>query len=310
MSPLKKHLQDIGRSASDVMTYLAVRLLGGMACAMSLKQARRTACVLGDFVYKVTGLRRDLVHRNLRLTFPEKSTDEIHSIAREVYRSVAITLFDVLRFPLIRSREDAAALIDIDPETFLRGTDHGRKGAVLVSAHYSNWELMAMAFGYMVTPITMIVKELSNKLVDRQMNELRTSKGNSIVYDDQALREGLRLLGRGGVLAILADQSDPSSTYFGKFLGRRATIFNGAAFFALKAQVPLFVGICRRSSDGRYIVDTHEIETSDLTFCKEDIITLASRYTRVLEDYIRRWPEEWFWLHNRWKNGEDKLDGE
>jgi len=135
------------------------------------------------------------------------------------------------------------------------------------------------------------------------MNEMRTLRGNSVVYDNLALRKGLKVLSDGGVLAILADQSDPSATYFGEFLGRRATMFNGAAFFALKAQVPLFVGMCRSISDGKYKIEMLEINTSDLTFCKEDIVILSSRYTRVLEEYIQRWPEEWFWLHNRWKNG-------
>ena len=94
-----------------------------------------------------------------------------------------------------------------------------------------------------------------------------------------------------------------------KRFGRRATLFHGAAFFALKANVPLFVGMCRSGSDGRYTVDVHHIDTSDLTFCKADIAILASRYTLVIEESIRRWPEEWFWLHNRWKNGGDGQSG-
>jgi len=294
------------KSVSTALTYQAVSALGIIARALSRRQARRFASMLGDFVHRNVGLRRDLVYRNIGLTFPEKSPEEIQKIATEVYRGVAITLLDVLRFPLIRNRDDAAALVDMDPAPFWSGTDNGRKGAVLVSAHYGNWELMAMTFGLLVKPLTIIVKELSNSLVDRSMNELRTLRGNRVVYDDKALREGLRLLSEGGVLAVLADQSDPSATYFGEFLGRRATMFHGPAFFALKARVPLFVGMCRPADDGRYRGEIQEIDTTDLTYCKEDIATLAGRYTRVLEEYIRRWPEEWFWLHNRWKNGADR----
>jgi Kdo2-lipid IVA lauroyltransferase/acyltransferase len=310
MNPSGKRFKEMGRkwikSSSSALTYQAVHTLGALARMMTLSQARAFASLLGDFMHRSIGLRRDLVYRNIGLTFPEKSPEEIRAIATEVYRGVAITLLDVLRFPLIRNSDDAAELVDMDVEPFWRGTDNGRKGAVMVSGHYGNWELMAMAFGLMVKPVTIIVKELSNTPIDRSMNALRTMRGNSIVYDDQALREGLRLLGEGGILAILADQSDPTATNFGEFLGRRATVFHGAAFFALRAKVPLFVGMCRRGDNGRYKVDVQEIDTSDLTFCKEDIATLATRYTRVLEEYIRRWPEEWFWLHNRWKNGEDR----
>ena len=294
------------RSFSDSLIYHAVNALGVVARSMSRRQAEGFANLLGDFMHAGLGLRRDVVYRNLGLTFPGKSSEEIRAIAEKVYRNVAFTLLDVLRFPLIRTREDAAALVDIENvEAFYRGTENGRKGAVLVSAHYGNWELLALTAGILVTPMTIIVKELSNRMVDRRMNEFRTLRGNSVVYDDKALREGLRLLADGGVLAILADQSDPSSTYFGEFLGRRATMFHGAAFFALKAQVPLFVGMCRHGSNGKYRIEVTEVDMTGLTCCKEDIATLASRYTRVLEEYIRRWPEEWFWLHNRWKNGGD-----
>ena len=298
------------KSLSDLMTYRAVNALGVVARAMSRRQAEGFANLLGDCIYRVVGLRRELVLRNLELTFPEKSLEDIRKIARKVYRNVAFTLLDVLRFPLIKGPEEAAALVDIDnAEAIYRGTENGRKGAVLVSAHYGNWELLALTAGMLVTPMTIIVKELSNRMVDRRMNEFRTLRGNSVVYDDKALRDGLRLLGQGGVLAILADQSDPDGTYFGDFLGRRATMFHGAAFFALRAKVPLFVGMCRHGSNGKYRIEVTEVDMSDLTYCKEDIATLATRYTRVIEEYIRRWPEEWFWLHNRWKNGADLQNG-
>ncbi|NTU58008.1 MAG: lysophospholipid acyltransferase family protein [Chlorobiaceae bacterium] len=291
------------KSLVSAISYLSIRILGFFVRALSLRQARRVACLLGDFMHKVVGMRREMVYRNIALSFPGKSPAEIRNIATGVYRNVAVTLIDVLRFPLIRSREDVAALIDLDPAIFLKGTDNGRKGAVLVSGHFGNWELMALAFGMMVKPLTIIVKGLSNESIDRSMNELRTLRGNSVVYDRQALREGMRLLEEGGVLAVLSDQSDPGAKNYIDFLGRRATVFQGAAFFALKAKVPLFVGMCRRSGDGKYTTDTHEIDTSDLSFNKADIATLTERYTAVIEDYIRRWPEEWFWLHNRWKNG-------
>ena len=299
------------KSALDATIFSVVSLLGVLARLMSRRLARRVACLLGDFLHHVVGLRRELVYTNIGISFPEKSPAEICRIAMGVYRNVAVTLIDVLRFPLIRNREDAAVLVDMDVDVseFMRRTRNGQTGSVMVSGHFGNWELMALAFGIMVKPVTMIVKRLSNDLVDQRMNELRTLRGNSVVYDNLSLRKGLRLLSEGGVLAILADQSDPTATYFGEFLGRRATIFNGAAFFALKAQVPLFVGMCRSITNGKYKIEMQEINTSDLTFCKEDIEILSSRYTRVLEEYIKRWPEEWFWLHNRWKNGGDVQTG-
>jgi len=296
-------LRRLNRSA-EFSVAQAMTLLGAIVRMMSRRTAMRCAELIGCFMHQVLGLRRDLVYRNLGLTFPEKSPEEIRAIAARVYRNLAITLVDVFRLPLIRDREDLAGLVEIEnPEIFWKGTGNGSKGAVLASAHYGNWELLAFGAGMLLKPMTIIVKRLGNRKLDLKMNEYRTMRGNSIVYADKAVREGLRLLGDGGLLAILADQSDPSASNFGEFLGRRATIFHGAAFFALRAKVPLFVLMCRHSADGRYMVEVREIDTSDLTFCKADIPTLALRYTRVIEEYILKWPEEWLWLHNRWKNG-------
>jgi len=290
-----------GRNAEPLITW-AVMGLGMLVRAMSASMARRFAWLIGDFIHHVVGLRRELVCRNISLTFPEKSDEDVRRIATAVYRNIATTFIDVLRFPLIRKVEDVEALVDIDVSPFWRGTDNGRTGAVVISGHYGNWELMATAFGMKAKPMTIIVKELSNKALDRAMNHFRTMNGNGVVYQAQAPREGMRLLNEGGVLAILADQSDPGASAYGEFLGRRATMFHGAAFFALRAKVPLFVGMCRHAENGHYRVDVREIETADLKFCNEDIQTLSIRYTKVLEEYIYRWPEEWFWLHNRWKN--------
>jgi len=302
--------KDVGRKRRfskrfvQSITYYAVSLLGVMVRRLGRKQTRRFACFIGDFMHRGIGLRRELVHRNLSLTFPEKSPEEIDRIATAMYRNVASTLLEVLRLPLIRNRDDAAALVDIKgDEAFWEWHRNGKTGAVLVSAHYGNWELMAMAFGLLVNPITIIVKRLRNQRVDLKMNEYRTMRGNSVVYPRQSVREGLRLLQSGGTLAILGDQSDPDEANFGEFLGRRTTMFHGAAFFALRAKVPLFMPICTNNGDGRYTITVTHIDTSDLNFNKDDIATLAERYTRAIEEHIRRRPEEWFWLHDRWKRG-------
>ena len=299
-------LGHVTKQAVQAATFGAINFFGILVRKLSSRQTRRLAFLIGDFMHRVIGLRRALVYGNLRLTFPDKSAAEIRRIARDVYRNLASTLFEVLRLPLVRSREDAAALVDIDGSEFLHRTRDRQSGAVIVSAHYGNWELMAMAFGLLVHPITIIVKRLHNQPIDQQINEYRTMMGNSVVDQSQSLRHGLRLLQNGGMLAILGDQSDPDAANYGEFLGRRASIFHGPAFFALKANVPLFFTICHSNGDGRYTIDIREVETSDLSFSKDDIATLASRYTSVLEEEILRRPEEWFWLHDRWKRSDMK----
>ncbi|MBM3423434.1 MAG: lysophospholipid acyltransferase family protein [Chlorobi bacterium] len=302
VNELRARLRRFSGKAVQRITYNVIDLLGFMVRKLNRPQTVFLASLIGDIMHHVIRLRRSMVYRNLSLTFPDKSEEEIRRIARAMYRNVFATLLEVLRLPLIRNREDVAKLVDIEgDEAFREWHRSGKRGAVLVSAHYGNWELMAMAFGLMVNPITIIVKRLRNRQIDRKMNEYRTMRGNKVVYPKKSVREGLRLLQHGGVLAILGDQSDPDEANYGEFLGRRTTMFHGAAFFALRANVPMFMPICTSNGDGRYTIKVREVDTSDLSFSKSDTALLAARYTRMIEDEIRRRPEEWFWLHNRWK---------
>jgi len=285
----------------DNLFYRLLMLVGVILRRLNRSHSAALARILGDIVYDLLKIRRTLVETNLSLTFPEKSGEEISRIARQVYRNLAANAVEVLRLPLIRTPEDATRLVDVDVRDFLAKTRDRNNGAVCVSAHFGNWELLAVSLGLLISPVTVVVKRLKNRDLDSQINLWRSMRGNTVVYKRQALREGLRTLRSGGIMSILADQSDPNGGFFMDFLGRRASVFLGPAFLALKTGVPLFVVMCRRNGSGRYIAEFEEVETSDLGEGKEDAEELARRYTRVLERYIRTCPEEWFWVHNRWK---------
>ena len=296
-----KRSRKINKKFSQKVFYYLIMLLGVLVRGVSFKKSKAIARFLGDFGYDTLKIRRKLVIKNLALTFPEKRTTEISSIARQVYRNQAENIIEMLRLPMIKTTADAARLIDIDARDLLAKTIHQKKGGVLLSAHFGNWELLGLCAGLLTTPITIVVKRLRNREIDEQINAWRTMHGNRIIYTWQALREGLRTLQQGGILTILGDQSDPGGSFFTDFLGRRTSVFLGPAYLALKAKVPLFVGICRRTGDGRYTLDSEEIEMSDLGTTKADAEELVRRYTQVLESYIYKYPEEWFWLHDRWK---------
>ena len=299
-----KRLAKNNKKSLQKILYILIMTFGVLVRNISRKRSTAIAHLLGDFVYHILKTRRTLVTRNLALTFPLKSKTEINAIAIKVYRNQAENIIEMFRLPMIKTAEDAAKLIDVDASHFLAKTIGQKKGGVLVSAHFGNWELLGLCCGLLVAPFTIVVKPLKNLQIDRQINAWRTMHGNRIVYDWLALREGMRTLRNGGIVVLLGDQSDSSGSFFTEFLGRRTSVFLGPAFLALKTGVPLFVGMCRRTGDGRYTVENEEIEMGDLGTTKADAEELVRRYTKVVERYIYQYPEEWFWLHNRWKQTE------
>ena len=296
---MKRNWADVDRFADKALHGLII-LLGVLVRSISRSKSTAIANLIGDFAYHILKIRRPLVEGNLALTFPEKNNSDIKAIARKVYRNQAENIIEVLRLPMIKTVEDAARLLDVDARELLAKTVEQNKGCVVLSAHFGNWELLALCSGLLIAPMTIVVKRVKNHAIDRQINLWRTMRGNRIIYDWQALREGLRTLRKGGFLSVLGDQSDPTGSFFTEFLGRRTSVFLGPAFFALHAGVPLFVAMCRRTAGGRYTVDIEEIDTISFGKEKADAEELARRYTKVLERYIYQYPEEWFWLHNRW----------
>lgn len=294
LSASLKHLKQRGE-------YLLFLLCGSLARALSPKWCETIAYKSGDFVFDVLRIRRKIVERNLEGTFPAKNRKEIHAMAREVYRRQSLNLFEVLRLPLVNNEEDASNLLNVEGSELLEKAIKAGKGGVIVSAHFGNWELLGVCTGLLVTPMHIVVKQLRNPLIDTRINAWRTRQGNRVLYKKSALREGVRILRNGGFVTTLGDQSDPKGGFVTDFLGRSSAVFLGPSFLALKAGVPMFLGMCRRLENGRYVVEAQEIKTFDLSFCREDIRELTKRYTHEIEQYIHRYPEEWFWMHDRWK---------
>ncbi len=297
---MKRSWEENDRIADRVL-YGIIMMLGILVRSISRKKSTALAYLFGDFLYHILKLRRPLVEKNLELTFPEKNESEINAIALQVYRNQAENFIEVLRLPMIKTAEEAALLVDMDTSSLLSESIDRKKGVVVVSAHFGNWELMAHCVGLLTGPFSLVVKPLKNHAVDQQINAWRSLSGNRIIYDWQALREGMRALKKGEILVILGDQSAPWGGFFTDFLGRRASVFSGPAFLALKTGVPLIVCMSRRNDSGRYSVDLVEIDQRCLGTSKADAEELARRYNKVFERYIYQYPEEWFWLHNRWK---------
>jgi Kdo2-lipid IVA lauroyltransferase/acyltransferase len=289
------------KKLSHPFTCGMVLFLGFLVRKLSRQSSRKLADKLGSVAYDHLKIRRRLVERNLAMVFPEKTEAEIQGIARKIYQNQVLNVIELLRIPLIKNREDAQDLVEINPGCFIKKTRDQGKGAVLVSAHLGSWEVLALCTGLLLTPVHVIAKPLKNSYFDAHLNQWRTMHGNKIIYKDQALREGIKILRQGGVVGILGDQSNRKGTYLTQFLGRESTIFLGPAFLALKAGVPVFIETCKRLDNGKYLLEIVEIPTDDLKCSKEDIKELTRRYTRALEDFIRSNPEEWLWLHDRWK---------
>lgn len=285
----------------DALVYGVFMLIGFVIRRFSIERVYRLGEVVGKWLYERVKLRRKLVEANLRLCFPEKSESERERIALQVYVEQAQSLFEIMRAPLIRSRADAEKIFEVENLHLAEKCYAEGKGAIVVSAHFGNWELKAMCWAFLAKPCAIVYKPFSNTLLNKKMLQWRTLGGNEFIPMSDAPKLGLKRLREGKMLALLSDQAAHSDDYFTTFLGRDAAIFIGAAVFALRTKSPIILSMPRRIGVGRHRLELTEIKTDDLAFSSDSVKVLAERYTRAIESYIRRYPDQWFWLHNRWK---------
>ena len=268
----------------------------------------RLRTLLGKFIGKIIFCcwksRKNIAIENLTYSFPEKSKIEIKNIARGSFESIAITFLEFVAFNNF-STNKLKKILDFDEGLRLINDANERKqGMLFLSGHFGNWELIAYAVGiFTELPITIIVKPQASEIVDKKLNKIRTSRGNKIVSMYNAARTIITEIKLGNVIALLVDQSATKSfDVFVDFFGRPASTFKVVAELVLRYKVSLIMGFAIRQPDGKYKAELIEIEHSDLDFTQENILVLTQRHTKHLENIIRKYPDQWAWMHRRWKH--------
>jgi KDO2-lipid IV(A) lauroyltransferase len=188
---------------------------------------------------------------------------------------------------------------------------HSRgKGVILLSGHFGNWELLAYSAGlFSGLPALIIVKPQKNKVADDLLNSYRMQRGNSVISMYNAAFTIFKQLKKGGVVALLADQSaTKDKDIYIDFFGIPAATYESPAELALKLDVPIVMGFAVRQSDGTYSVDLQEIKHDDLEHNKEGIEELTRRHVSALENAIRANPNHWAWQHRKWKHTDQFME--
>jgi len=239
---------------------------------------------------------------NLRRAFPEKSEAEILGIVQNVYRNMGIVAAEFFDIPRL-TKENIAAQVEAEGvENCEKALAKGR-GLLLFSAHFGNWELEAAAAALLIKPAVVIYRPLDSPLLDHLILRVRSATGNIPLAKDHAMRPMLRTLKQNGILGILIDQN--MAWYEGVFVdyfGRPACTTDGLALLALHTEAPVLPAYMVRLADGRYrLVFGPEVEVIRTGDRDADVLTNTQRFTKVIEQIVRRYPDQWLWVHQRWK---------
>jgi len=257
---------------------------------------------LALLVYYLLPRRRRVAVDNLRRAFPEKSVAEIFRIVKGVYRNFGILAAEFVDIPRLNVNR-VNSLMEIKGMENYEKARAKNRGVILMTAHFGNWELLATAFAIISEPITVLYRTLDNPLLDNLVYWVRASTGNTLMHANHAMRSILRSLRDKRNVGLLIDQNwSRQEGCFVEFFNRPACTSSGLAFLALHKDVPILPAYLIRKDDGKYIMQIGaEFETVKSGDDEHDIVTNTQRYTKDTEEIVRRYPEQWFWVHKRWK---------
>jgi len=276
--------------------------------------ARIAAGVLAYGVYRLMGRLRRVGERNLSLALPELSKTERKRILRGVYRHLGWQLVEFCRLPRYTVENTQGWLRAEGLEHYLAARARG-KGVLIVTGHLGAWELSSFYHSLMGHPMGMVIRRLDNRRLDEFVNAIRCLHGNRVLHKDDFARGLLLAMRNGQTVSILMDTNmTPPQGAFVEFFGKQACAATGLAHMARKTGAAVLPGfmLWERAED-RYVLHFgKELEIPRTADVAADILAGTQLCTQAIESWIRRYPDQWLWIHRRWKTrpaGEPGLYG-
>lgn len=258
-------------------------------------------------VYRLDKKRRNLTIQNLTMAFPEKTSKEILLLSRDVYRELSLTISEILlmftgQFDIdkaIKNKQEAKNKL----QNIAQNSPHG---VIVMTAHFSNWELAAHFLAKNGLPMLAIGRKGNNKLIDKNITTpFREKYGNDAVSKKKAMLVMIKRLKNTGNVGLLIDQkSGKLNSVKVDFFGKPAETTLSIATLKLKFDslvVPIFIA---RQSDGLYemiIKEPIEYVADEIEGKEKKLEAMTLRYNQTIENVIRKYPSQWFWMHNRWR---------
>ena len=270
---------------------------------MSLKRAGAIGEWIGALGFRPLGIRRAVVERQVRAAFPGLGATEVRRIARASYEHLGRTTIETALLPAC-SREQVLAMFEgVEGWDVVERAREKGKGMLIVSGHLGNWELAGAFVAASGVPLEAVARGMENPLFDRYITETRRRIGMTVIHDADAVRRVPRATREGHAVAMLVDQGAAGlASSWVPFFGRYAKTPRGPAVFALRLGAPVVFATALRQPSGKYVMYYEDVPVSPTGDREADVDRIVADYTRTLERWIRRAPEQYFWHHRRWKH--------
>lgn len=258
---------------------------------------------LGSLFHKYDKKRRLIALNNLNMVWGGiKPQSELEEIARKCFINLGLSLVEICRFPLLNEK-NIDDYIEVEGWEHFEEAQNNKRGTLVVTAHFGNWELLATAIALRGHNSSIIVRPIDNPHIDRLLTGFRTRFGNDIIPKKKALKKIVKCLKEGGLAAMLMDQSTaPQEAVLAKFFGFPCYTLIVPVILAQKtgcAIIPIFM--VRLGNNKHKIVINPEVTLDQTGDREKDLLTNTQKLNDIIEHYVTKYPDHWLWIHRRWK---------
>lgn len=284
--------------------YLPARLAAMGLHMFSADRNLRSAASLGAGLYRIDRKHRKRARANIARCMPHLSDEEVDRIARESMQHFLQLAVEVLFTPRLMQLDTWAEHIelgDIGPALDLILSD---QPTILVTGHYGNWEVLGYFLALLGIDLSAIARPIDNPLINDWLLDIREEKGMRIITKWGATEEMVDLMERGGTLAFIGDQNAGEKGVFVPYFNRLASAYKSIALLAIRFNAPIICGYARRRPDrfGFNVGTTDVIRPEDWADQRDPVYYVTARYSRALEQMVAEQPEQYLWIHRRWKS--------
>jgi Kdo2-lipid IVA lauroyltransferase/acyltransferase len=284
--------------------YLAVRFFICLLQALRIETCQRIACGLAWLAMDVIKFRAALIDENLCHAFPQMSSKARARLARQMWEHLFLMIAEIAHFPRKVHDTNWRDYIIFKNEAWMMRELFRHRPRVFVSGHFGNFELAGYTLGLFGYPTFTVARPLDNVYLDRFVNHFRALKGQYILAKRGSAQEAAELLEGRGTLGVLADQHAGPKGCWVNFFGRPASTHKAIAVFSLTNDAPLMVGYARRLGKPLHYEMGLEamVEPATMDAALKEVKSLTQWFTGILETIVRRTPEQYWWVHRRWRD--------
>lgn len=286
------------------LEYAAVWLILKKLCFLPRRAARGFAASVASLLFSLRPKLKKTAEFNLRLAFPDWTDEQRKNATRKMVRNLGWMAAEFARFPRLTKENIEKVVILEGHENFLEGQRRG-KGVLYLTGHIGAWELSSFAHALYGYPLHYMARPLDNKRIDDLVNQYRCASGNRPIFKNESARVMLKILKDSGTVGILADQNTmPEEGVFVDFFGKSASTTTGIARVALHTDAAVVPGYAYwdeaiRKYRLRFEPPVELVRTGET---ERDVFENTQRFTKIIEEIIRKHPDQWVWVHQRWKN--------